>query len=537
MMLLPLLSVATAGLFTGGEHVPVKVLHDAAPWNVGAALQKHKAHRRAVLDGEGKRREQAASGGGVAVGHEKDPRGLSAGTKRWLARLRHEVATLRPTAAEHYPYDGLARRGWAKYAAVTRAEMRRMYVDGKDARVEDAPVRNDNSIFLSIASYRDRLGLEAKGAYRAADGVGMCAGSVLGAFRYAAHPERLFVGIVDQRCRSDCRTGVFSGGVEEPTAVPDRDCVREVCGHSETKKYCASGQVRFSSLSEADAMGPMAARYIASQLWRGEQYYVQIDAHSVWGDNWDDRMIAMVQAAPATIPGKAVITAYPPSARMGDRVRSFQRAPGSRMCASMFTDPSGGEGGIVRIQASNRFERSPPAAPKFAPFVAAGFFVAPATFLKDVPFDPYLPWVFMGEELLLTARLFAAGYDIFSPTTDVIGHQYTVPGVPRFWETLGRVYHAPGCHNQLQPYVLARIKHVIGYPEQATGKVVPGSLLWDMERYGLAKDRPLQEYLDMVGIDMVHKSTHSPPWCAAGSEPPNISAGKKRRAAAATAVA
>ena len=34
------------------------------------------------------------------------------------------------------------------------------------------------------------------------------------------------MGIVDQRCRANCRTGVFNAG-EEPTKVPDRDCVRD----------------------------------------------------------------------------------------------------------------------------------------------------------------------------------------------------------------------------------------------------------------------------------------------------------------------
>ena len=543
--MLALLALVGVSSGTFHENVPVHKLHDAAAtaWNVAAALQKHKAHKSHVLAGEksggGDGAKAAARGGGVAVGHEKDPRGLSRGTKRWLARLRHEVATLRPLLSENgggYPFDGLAARAWAKYAAVTKGEMRKMRAADPattaEARVEDTPVREDGSIFLSIASYRDRLGLEKRSTYRAADGVGMCAGSVLGAFRYAAHPERLFVGIVDQRCRAGCKTGVFTGGTEEETAVPDRDCAREVCAHPETARYCASGQVRFASLSEQDAMGPMMARYIASQLWRGEQYYVQIDAHSTWGDHWDRRMIKMVEDAPATHRGKAVITAYPPGSRMGDRGRSFQSQPGSRMCASAFTDPTGGEGGIVRIQASMRFEHAPPARPKFAPFVAAGFFIAPATFLREVPFDPYLPWVFMGEELLLTVRLFAAGYDIFSPTTDVIGHQYTVPGVPRFWETLGRVYGAGGCHNQLQPYVLARIKHVLGYPEQAAGKVQPASLLWEMDRYGLAGERTRDEYLKMVGIDMVRKTTRTPGWCTQGTEPANIAAGKARLSAA-----
>jgi hypothetical protein len=33
------------------------------------------------------------------------------------------------------------------------------------------------------------------------------------------------------------------------------------------------------------------------------------------------------------------------------------------------------------------------AVPRFAPFVAAGYFVAHSSFLREVPFDPFLPYV------------------------------------------------------------------------------------------------------------------------------------------------
>lgn len=39
-----------------------------------------------------------------------------------------------------------------------------------------------------------------------------------------------------------------------------------------------------------------------------------------------------------------------------------------------------------------------------APFVAAGFYFIEGKFLHEVPFDPFLPWIFMGEEILLSSR-------------------------------------------------------------------------------------------------------------------------------------
>jgi hypothetical protein len=109
--------------------------------------------------------------------------------------------------------------------------------------------------------------------------------------------------------------------------------------------------------------------------------------------------------------------------------------------------------------------------PRFAPFTAAGYFVAhsgthpnllpPNThktpcahyysldFLREVPFDPFLPWIFMGEEIIMSTRLWTAGYDIFSPSRSVVGHIYVRRHKPKFWESVHRAF-SPGIHNPLQ---------------------------------------------------------------------------------------
>lgn len=54
----------------------------------------------------------------------------------------------------------------------------------------------------------------------------------------------------------------------------------------------------------------------------------------------------------------------------------------------------------------------------------------------EVPFDPFLPWIFMGEEIIMSTRLWTAGYDIFAPSQSVVGHMYNRPHQPKFWETV-----------------------------------------------------------------------------------------------------
>ena len=87
------------------------------------------------------------------------------------------------------------------------------------------------------------------------------------------------------------------------------------------------------------------------------------------------------------------------------------------------------------------FDSSKSIEPKYAPFVAAGFFFCHGAFLHEVPFDPLLPWIFMGEEISMSVRLWTAGYDIFSPTINVLNHYYVRRHYPKFWETTNRLLY------------------------------------------------------------------------------------------------
>jgi len=55
----------------------------------------------------------------------------------------------------------------------------------------------------------------------------------------------------------------------------------------------------------------------------------------------------------------------------------------------------------------------------------------------------------MGEEIIMSTRLWTAGYDIFSPSRSVVGHIYVRRHKPKFWESVHRAF-TPGIHNPLQ---------------------------------------------------------------------------------------
>lgn len=136
---------------------------------------------------------------------------------------------------------------------------------------------------------------------------------------------------------------------------------------------------------------------------------------------------------------KAILSTYPP----GFKVEDPPYVGGTvcpRLCTGEFTPE---DDGMIRISTGHdcRLEGEQHVPTQVA-FIAAGFFFTRAEWLTDVPFDPYLPFVFMGEEIMLSLRSWTHGWDIYAPRKDYFAHQYRPGsmGLPKFWENLSRVF-------------------------------------------------------------------------------------------------
>lgn len=386
---------------------------------------------------------------------------------------------------------------WKAYAELTE---RTLYKWDREYLRRMPPRRDDGSIFLSIASYRDEN----------------CPNTIKWAFEKSKEPEKLFVGLVQQNCEAQCRTGVLVGGSIEDTD-PDPDCHALFCASTAGKKHCDAGRVRVLRINETESLGPYAGRYFASKLWYGEQWYMQIDSHMTFAQDWDATSLEMMNAAPSE---KPVLSHYPPPETV-----NFAKAaemPAARLCGPVFAD-SDLEAQIIRLEGLSNYDQHKQKVPKFAPFTAAGYFVAHSEFLKEVPFDPFLPWIFMGEEIIMSARLWTHGYDIFSPTVSVVGHMYVRRHKPKFWETVHRVF-AYGIHTPLQLMVLDRVKFLMKYPEAARDMISTKSILAHVEEYAMGDVRTVDQYLEFAGLDMIKKRTYqdSNHWCKTGHVPPGF---------------
>jgi hypothetical protein len=68
--------------------------------------------------------------------------------------------------------------------------------------------------------------------------------------------------------------------------------------------------------------------------------------------------------------------------------------------------------------------------------------------------------------------------------------------------------------------VLDRIKYQLGYPEAAKDMLTSKTLLTAVEQYSMGKERPLTQYLQLVGLDMTTKEVTITHWCENGQVSP-----------------
>jgi hypothetical protein len=319
---------------------------------------------------------------------------------------------------------------------------------------------------------------------------------------------------VQQNCHHECKSGVLAN-LSMVAVPPDDDCYKLFCDTDLGKPICAKNQVRVLNIDEPESLGPYAARFFASKMWYGEQWFMQIDAHMTFAQDWDATSIQMLTKAPSE---KPILSHYPPAHTIDLNQRKGQ--PSSRLCGPVFAT-SDLESQIIRLEGAGVFDHQQLEYPGFAPFTAAGYFVAHSEFLKEVPFDPFLPWIFMGEEIIMSSRLWTAGYDIFSPTESVVGHYYVRRHKPKFWESVHRAF-TYGIHNPLQMMILDRIKYQLGYPEAAMDMLRHKSILTAVEQYSMGKARPLHDYLSIVGLNMTTKQVSYTGWCETGQPPPGF---------------
>jgi len=244
-------------------------------------------------------------------------------------------------------------------------------------------------IFISIASFCDP----------------MLNFTVRSAVETARHPERLSFGIVDQSRQS------------ANDALPT-----------------GSWRTAYLHIDPHQSRGACWARTLAMTLYAGEAYFLQIDSHTCFDQDWDVTLVETLEAASSRSGNPKVIISTRPFA--------FEIDADGSVSKKRFTS------GTLKLVPKN------PVLNLAAPVVSfscinsketrdlAGFQISAAflftrgMFVEQIPYDPFL--YFHGEEQNISIRAFTHGWDIWHPNAVPLFHLYKTRGAgeaPLHWDS------------------------------------------------------------------------------------------------------
>lgn len=291
------------------------------------------------------------------------------------------------------------------------------------------------TIFVSIASYRDPD----------------CKNTVRDLFEKASFPERVVIGICLQIVPGE-----------------DNDCLVST-------EY--SRRLRLIEVHASESLGACWARSRIQELWRGEDYFFQVDSHMRFVSGWDEKLISMLGKCAGK---KPVLSTYPLEFTPPDKF-----AP-DKLVKSR---PKGfDEHGVLTQNSELSALDKAPKRPAPSPFISAGMLFTSGQVVKEVPYDPYL--YFTGEEITMGARLWTSGWEVYCPNKVIAYHNYsTQTARPRHWV------------DQTDWGVLGqrsrrRIRHILGIETSSDCDE-----LVEIEHYGLGSVHTLSEYEAFSGLD------------------------------------
>ena len=178
------------------------------------------------------------------------------------------------------------------------------------------------------------------------------------------------------------------------------------------------------------AQGVCWARSHAQKYYNGEDYFMQIDSHIMFAQDWDKKVIEDHELA-LSYGRKAIITCYPCAYEFNEKGERFIPMESRTVFDMNFKEDDSVPWAIGRFENDTDM-------PDLQYFIAGGFHFTTGDFVNEVPYDEEL--FFLGEEITLAIRAYTAGYLIFSPTKFICAHLYQVAQKERekrpvFWDS------------------------------------------------------------------------------------------------------
>jgi hypothetical protein len=292
-------------------------------------------------------------------------------------------------------------------------------------------------IFISIASYRDPE----------------LQWTIKSAIDNANNPENLYFGVVYQGLESE---------------LPDLLYVKNL---SITKMH------------PKEARGAGFARSKAMELYSGQELFLQVDSHTRFQQGWDDIAIDQLSRAKNISGHNKVILSYFPAPFDPERNGGMHLIKNNPKIKPYPTRQKLSLNKRKQWTAERfEFESKIKENPELSQTVLGGFMFSDASIINEVPYDPEIS--FFGEEVCFAMRAWTRGWDIYSPSKNIVYHFYSRGGYDKIWKD-----------RNLRGISWKELEE-ISYKKQK--RVLCGE---EIGLFGTGDVRSIQEYEEFTGIN------------------------------------
>lgn len=242
-------------------------------------------------------------------------------------------------------------------------------------------------IFISIASYRDPE----------------LQWTIKSAIENANNPDNLYFGVVHQ-------------GVD-----------------SELFDIQTIKNMSLIKMHPKEAKGAGYARAKAMELYSGQEYFLQIDSHTRFAPGWDLICIDQLNRAKNISGHSRVLLSYFPAPFEPERNGGMFLVKNNPKIKDYPTRQ--------RILLNKRkqwtaerfeFDSKLKENPELSQTVLGGFMFSDGSIVNEIPYDPEIS--FFGEEICFAMRSWTRGWDIYSPSKNIVYHFYSRGGYSKIWK-------------------------------------------------------------------------------------------------------
>ena len=291
-----------------------------------------------------------------------------------------------------------------------------------------------NKIFVQIASFRDpQLSL-----------------TIESMLENAKFPKNLVIGICNQYNKED------DFNIDE---------------------YRKDKRFKIIDVLDVDSKGVCWARNQVQQLYKKEEYTLQIDSHMRFEKDWDETLINMFKQLQDKGFEKPLLTGYVSSFDPDNDPKGRVNEPW-RMSFDRFIP----EGAVFFLPETipNWQSLTEPVPSRF---YSAHFCFTLGKFAEEVQHDP--EFYFHGEEISIAVRAHTHGYDLFHPHKVVIWHEYTRKGRIKQWDIDKEWYKKNDSSHK-------KNRQLFGMDGE--------EVTMDFSKYGFGTERTLKDYEIYSGL-------------------------------------